>query len=678
MRVGVLIAFGLTVAGVTSASAATPGALKTVRYRGYAMRVPRSWPVFRLASDPSTCVRFNRHAVYLGRPGSQQLCPPHAVGRTEAILVEPLTARSGAGARAAAVRAASVTAAPAGAAAAVHPDAVKAAGASTAPFHSDATDVGGLGFDTCSAPSPATMAAWLTYSPFRAAAVYIGGANSACAQPNLSASWVAAESAAGWQLIPVYVGLQAPGSDCGCSEIVAAQAAAEGTAAAVDAVTQAQALGIDSGNPIYDDMEAYSPSSSNTATVLAFLDAWTTELHAYGYVAGVYGSGTSGVTDLVNAQGTDTPTGAPFVEPDDLWIADWNGEATVTDPYVPAPYWADNQRLHQFEGGHVDDYGGQKLDIDSDYLDGATATAGVGTAAPVALPDGTFVSYEGKTYRLAGGAPLYVHSWKPFGAQQPTVTLTQAEWQALNPEPANGTFIRATGTGKVYRIAGGAPIPVPSWAPFGGPQPVVVVDRWNLLYISSALSHLRSTPATGTVVEGLPSGRYWAFAAGWRAQTVASTSAVAVADAGLTPFLESPTVSRDTLSGVGKRDPTLRVVLTAGANAPSLKSFVLALPQGLSFSGSTAALAQRVVVWWGADGKPLQTSARLSHGKLTITLAVPARKVLITVASPALAATKALAAQVRTGATSPLAVILDAVDTQRQGDVLTLSPRTTS
>ena len=679
------------------APASASGALKTVHYRAYTLRVPSSWPVFRLASDPSACVRFDRHAVYLGRPSSRQLCPTDAVGRTEAILVEPNAGRAAPGStgaltigrrgvvvtatwardpqaieRALGLRSLPAPRAPAPTTA-VHADVLPRARAAV---HSDQVNVGGFGFDTCSAPSPGDMSTWLASSPFRAVAIYIGGANSACAQPNLSATWVSAEGAAGWQFIPTYVGLQAPGSDCGCSEIVPAQATAEGTAAAIDAVTQAQALGIDSGNPIYFDMEAYTRSPSNTAAVLEFLSAWTSELHAYGFISGVYGSGTSGVTDLADATGADTAADTPFVEPDDIWIADWNNEATTSDPYVPAGDWPSNQRLHQYRGGHIDNYGGVQLDVDTDYLDGATATAGVGTVGVAALPDGTFVSYQGKTYRLAGGAPLYVHSWSPFGRPQPTIALAPAQWQALNAVPANGTFIRATGTGKVYRIAGGAPVFVSSWSAYGGPQPAVVVDRWNILNISSPLSHLDLDPANGTIVEGLPSAHYWVFSGGWRAQTAASSTAVGVSDAGLTPFLESPTVTRDTLSGVAKRDPALRVVLSAGANAPALKTFVLALPPGLSFAPSATTLAKGVVVWWGANGKPLPAAARLSHGKLTITLAAPTRKVLITILSPALYATRALAAAVRGRTGSPLAVTLDSIDAKRKSYVLTLDPRT--
>ncbi|HWF74453.1 MAG TPA: DUF1906 domain-containing protein, partial [Solirubrobacteraceae bacterium] len=547
--------------------------------------------------------------------------------------------------------------------------------AATAQVRSDAVNVGGLGFDTCSAPSASALAAWLASSPFRAAAIYIGGANSACSQPNLTASYVSSESAAGWQFIPVYVGLQAPTSSCGCQTIAASQASAEGIAAATDAVTQAQALGIAAGNPIYYDMEAYGRTASSTGAVLAFLSAWTSQLHAYGYISGVYGSGSSGMTDLANASGAIVGT-TPFAEPDEVWIADWNNQATASDPYVPATLWASNQRLHQYLGGHVDEYGGVKLDIDSDYLDGATATAGAGTTGIAPLPDGTFVTYAGKTYRLAGGAPLYVHGWAPFGGAQPTIPLAAAQWRALRPVPADGTFIRATGTGKVYRIAGGAPVPVPSWTPFGTPQPSIVIDRWDILNLGAAAAHISAVPATGTVVEGLPSGTYWLFSSGWRAQTAASSSAIGVADAGLTSFLESPTVTRDTLTGVAKRAPKLKVVLTAGRNAPALRTFVLRLPRGLSFSGPAKALARGVVVWWSPRGKPRVATLRLGGGSLTISLAVPARTVLITVATPALWATKALSAAVRGGVASTLAVTVHATDARHNTDVLTLDPRT--
>jgi hypothetical protein len=63
--------------------------LRTVTYRGVQFDVPGDWPVYDLAADPSTCVRFDVHAVYLGHPGEDMNCPAGLVGRADAVLVEP-------------------------------------------------------------------------------------------------------------------------------------------------------------------------------------------------------------------------------------------------------------------------------------------------------------------------------------------------------------------------------------------------------------------------------------------------------------------------------------------------------------------------------------------------------------------------------------------------------------
>jgi len=76
-----------------SPAASAPGK-QTVRYHGEAFDVPADWPVYDLASDPTRCVRFDVHAVYLGHPGADQNCPAHLVGKTESVLVEPLDATS--------------------------------------------------------------------------------------------------------------------------------------------------------------------------------------------------------------------------------------------------------------------------------------------------------------------------------------------------------------------------------------------------------------------------------------------------------------------------------------------------------------------------------------------------------------------------------------------------------
>ena len=230
----------------------------------------------------------------------------------------------------------------------------------------------GLGFDTCSAPSTKAMAAWAE-SPFRGVGIYIGGENSACSQPNLSASWVSAQTTAGWHLIPTYVGLQATTSSCSsCAKMTTVAAATQGTAAAEDAVAEATAIGIGAGSPIYFDMESYTPTTSATKAVLTFLEAWT-EQAARARLP---------VRRLLLAAAPGSPTSPPRSAPATR-SPTTSGSPTGTTRKtrstrcVPATAWANHQRIHQFRGGHDDTYGGVTINIDSDYVDGATV--GVGT-----------------------------------------------------------------------------------------------------------------------------------------------------------------------------------------------------------------------------------------------------------------------------------------------------------
>ena len=223
----------------------------------------------------------------------------------------------------------------------------------------------GKGFDACSAPSSATMDAWLS-SPYRAIGIYFGGVNRACAQPALTADWVTHQQANGWHLLPVYFGLQAP---CTTSDkkylIDPAQAVAQGRSAADAAVTAAAGIGLPRNSTLFFDMEAYAPSDAAcTSTVLGFLGAWTSRLHDRGYFSGVYGSLGSTVRDLVDDyRSTVRP------HPDYLWFARYDGLATVDNASIPAGYWSPHRRIHQYQGGHNETYGGATINIDNDFVD---------------------------------------------------------------------------------------------------------------------------------------------------------------------------------------------------------------------------------------------------------------------------------------------------------------------
>ena len=338
-------------ASALSVPAVASGETRTLHFGGETIEAPASWPVIRLAEHPATCVRMDRRIVYLGTPGASQRCPSGAIGRQRAILVDPAAEPAAGASR---VRQARVSA--------------------TSGFT-------GLGFDACAAPSRQAMKAW-SVSPYRAIGVYIGGVNRACSQPNLTASWVSEQIAAGWSLIPTYVGLQAPTSSCtSCATLSPTTAATQGTEAANDAVADAQAVGIGPGSPIYNDMESYSRTASSTNATLTFLAAWTTRLHALGYESGVYSSSASGIADLVSRLGSS------YVQPDNIWMANWNGVKSASDPYVPASAWNQHQRIHQYRGGHDETWGGVTINIDNNYVEGATA----GTASASSDdPEGRF------------------------------------------------------------------------------------------------------------------------------------------------------------------------------------------------------------------------------------------------------------------------------------------------
>ncbi|MGE5199492.1 MAG: hypothetical protein ACM3H9_07610, partial [Rhodospirillaceae bacterium] len=208
-RRGARIRHAAIAAAVACAAAiGAPGAnagtgMRTVEYRGYAIQVPAAWPVHRLAAAPTTCVRFDRHAVYLGRPDADQSCPAHVVGRSVAVLVEPLPRATAEAGSARALRAPAGTAAPArlpapGSATELRVDVPSAGVRVTAtwrrsparareildrarltraatPSRAPARRSGGprapataragayregLGFDACAAPSRSAMSAW--------------------------------------------------------------------------------------------------------------------------------------------------------------------------------------------------------------------------------------------------------------------------------------------------------------------------------------------------------------------------------------------------------------------------------------------------------------------------------------------------------------------------------------
>ncbi len=157
--------------------------------------------------------------------------------------------------------------------------------------------------------------------------------------------------------------------------------------------------------------------------------------------------------------------------------------------------------------------------VGGEYAHGINAQcpAGAEAGGGGGLGDGQFVSVieTGWVFKIAGGAPLYVSTWDHVGGPQPTTPISLAQLDALPAVPRDGTLISAQPSGRVFVVAGGAPLYVSSWDNVGGMQPTIAVDDaavdnagggepWN---------HLRAVPSDG-FLHGHSSGRVFRVVGG--------------------------------------------------------------------------------------------------------------------------------------------------------------------
>ncbi|MFF9109646.1 MULTISPECIES: glycoside hydrolase domain-containing protein [unclassified Streptomyces] len=230
----------------------------------------------------------------------------------------------------------------------------------------------GRAFDTCTAPSLSAMKAWRADGYYGGAAVYIGGKNRGCNQPNLTASWVKSVNAQGWKLIPLYVGAQPPCQTSRNPErLTAATAASLGASDAKDAVAKAAALGMKAGSAIYLDMEPYTitDKSCNDA-VLTYVRSFTKGLRAKTYRAGFYGFSSSSAKAIATATNkTDLPG--------NLWYALWDKKETTTADWPwGAGQFTNHSRGHQYQVNSKETRRGYTLTVDRDAWDAPVAIVG--------------------------------------------------------------------------------------------------------------------------------------------------------------------------------------------------------------------------------------------------------------------------------------------------------------
>ncbi|WP_030615538.1 DUF1906 domain-containing protein [Streptomyces sclerotialus] len=230
----------------------------------------------------------------------------------------------------------------------------------------------GFGIDTCEAPAVSSLRAW-SGTRYRAIGVYFAGHGRACPeQHNLSPQWFQGAKWAGWRVLPVYLGGQAP---CVKNKhkrryAIGPDPYQQGMTEARVAVKRARAYGIMPRSPLYLDIEAYDLKNRSCKDVtLRFVRSWSREVRRFGYIAGFYSSANSGVRHLAEARAKGY-TDLPSV----MWFARWRvPPSAYGEKWLPEKAWHPNRRIHQYAGHVLESHGGRKLRIDRNWVDAPVA-----------------------------------------------------------------------------------------------------------------------------------------------------------------------------------------------------------------------------------------------------------------------------------------------------------------
>lgn len=440
---------------------------------------------------------------------------------------------------------------------------------------------GVLGFDACTLPTVAQLQTWWTGSPYKTVGTYIGGNEFACASglSNLTPAYVSSVLTQGWEIVPIWVGPQAPGGTFTYSiSTTPATATAQGVAEADSAVAQMISLGMNQGSTIAYDMEAYSYTvAANVATTQAFIQGWDSELHAKGYLAAVY----SGHNEF------DTWT-ATTVTPaiDTIWFTYFFSSGVTcgttcntvypTTIDLPANYWLNHHRSRQTSSSFNSTYGGLTLNIDEDYTDAAfeVATnvvltakktgAGCGTIATATINNSLDTSID-TAISCGTGCTSATASFAPTD----TVTLTAtpatnsvfASWSGCTSVSGTTCTVATTAAITVTATFNAAPTFALTVAKAGtGTGTVKSSDNFISCGTTCSASYIAGTSVTLTVTPGTGSlfGN-WAGCTSTSGTTCSVTTGTAASTVTAT-FNPAPTfaaaLSTTTLAIVGGQSAT--------------------------------------------------------------------------------------------------------------------------
>ncbi|MEZ5184126.1 MAG: hypothetical protein R2720_00135 [Candidatus Nanopelagicales bacterium] len=246
-----------------------------------------------------------------------------------------------------------------------------------------------------------------------------------------------------------------------------------------------------------------------------------------GYVSMAWGLSSSYTT--VTLPSVSYPIAKDALEPGDIL----NNPLPGTSGHVVLfAGWADAAQTQYFAyeespsgGAHLSEipypyWPGYGTFIPRRYVGTTSKTAPVTTPEPATpkpsepepVADGDFVRHDGKVYRIAGGAPVPVTSWRKLGGREESRKLTDDEFAELAPQVADGTFLRTprtpAGRGETYVVAGGAPVFVPRGTL--KTKDAVTVEQTA---IDEPDGYLNRQPADGTIVR-TPDDERYVFAGG--------------------------------------------------------------------------------------------------------------------------------------------------------------------
>lgn len=194
--------------------------------------------------------------------------------------------------------------------------------------------------------------------------------------------------------------------------------------------------------------------------------------------------------------------------------------------------------------------------------------------------DSTLISgaSTGQVYVVAGGAPLRRSDCD--GTCPNVIAVDQAaiagagggdKWDHLASYPVDSTTLTARDTGKTYKVAGGAPVLITS-CDLGCATPVEVnQETIDAAGGAGVNRYLRSVPADGTSLTGTPSSTSWLVNGGCRMTGSRSSATIVVSDDGLsaiTVCAKRPTIGQRSRQGV------VTLTLTADQRFSGLPAYI--------------------------------------------------------------------------------------------------------